>query len=531
MHDKNEQDAHLSGLIEMKNVGRRRPRDTPENLRKTKCACFSYKIRYNGDEIKLCQDAFIKIHAVTPARIRRLQTSLVTVGKSPRDSRGLHENRPTKFPIELTTLIKIHIMSFQPRQSHYSRRKNPNMHYLPENLTVKEMHNMFISEYKINIPYKIYWFTFRNSFSIKFGFPRSDTCAECDMYTQKLNDKAVVGEELNSVTAQKELHLRKAETFFALRRKYKTKAQAGEVECLTFDYMQNLPLPHIPTNPVFYARQLWYYVFGVHNLATNEATIYTYHEGVAKKGCNDVTSMILHYINNHQLTAKTLVLISDGCPGQNKNYVMVHFIYFLVHVLKLFDEVIYIFPVRGHSYLPNDQDFALIEKKKRRIERVELPNHWDRLIKKARVKPSQFEVVKMDQHHFFNIKSATENYFLKAAKPPLQIKKIREMIVKINDPTISVRDSYNGFWRSSIIRNKVRLPDGITLERAYDEPVKIAPLKITNLKTLLQYLERPENKLFYEQIFEKNETIMERMTNNNDCEVDEDDNSSGCDDN
>ncbi|CAH1103747.1 unnamed protein product [Psylliodes chrysocephalus] len=369
MTDKNEQDAHLSGLIQIKRVSRRRPRETPDDKRKTKCASFCYSVRSGGKHIILCQDAFVKIHSITPARIRRLQNSLVTVGKSPRDKRGLHSNRPNKFCNEVIFLTEAHIMSFQPRQSHYSIRKNPNIYYLPGELSIKDMHSMFVSEYKINIPYKIYWHTFKNKFSIKFGYPRSDTCAECDSYAQKLNNKELMGEERKNIETQKELHLRKAEAFFDLRRKYKAKAQAGEIECLTFDYMQNLPLPHIPTNPVFYARQLWYYIFGVHNVATNEAAIYTYSEGTAKKGCNDITSMILHYINNHNFTSRNLVLISDGCPGQNKNYIMLHFIYFLVHVLKLFDEILYIYPIRGHSYLPNDQDFALIETKKNDVQK------------------------------------------------------------------------------------------------------------------------------------------------------------------
>lgn len=252
MTDKNEQDAHLSGLIQIKHVSRRRPRETPDDKRKTKCASFCYSVRSGGKHIILCQDAFVKIHGITPARIRRLQNSLVTVGKSPRDKRGLHSNRPNKFCNEVIYLIEAHIMSFQPRQSHYSIRKNPNVYYLPRELTIKDMHSMFVSEYKISIPYKIYWQTFKNKFSIKFGYPRSDTCAECDTYAQKLNNKELIGEERKNVEAQKELHLRKAQAFFDLRRKYRTKALAGEVECLTFDFMQNLPLPHIPTNPVFF---------------------------------------------------------------------------------------------------------------------------------------------------------------------------------------------------------------------------------------------------------------------------------------
>lgn len=90
---------------------------------------------------------------------------------------------------------------------------------------------------------------------------------------------------------------------------------------------------------------------------------------------------------------------------------MVYFLYFLSHVLKIFDGILYIFPVRGYSYLPNDQDFGLIEKTKRRVERVEVPEERDKLILKAREKPSPFQVVNLTKESFFNIKAATEKYF------------------------------------------------------------------------------------------------------------------------
>ncbi|KAF2883760.1 hypothetical protein ILUMI_22424 [Ignelater luminosus] len=213
-------------------------------------------------------------------------------------------------------------------------------------------------------------------------------------YFDMLRDFAIP-KGLTTLTAEKELHLRKADAFFDLKRRYKAKAETGEIECLTLDFMQNLPLPYDPSNLAFYARQLWYYVFGIHNLGSKEATIYTYHEGIAKKESNVVTSMLLQYIINHEIASRRLVLISDDCPGQNKNHVMVYFLYFLVHVLKLFDSILYIFPVRGHSCLSNDQDFSLIEKKKRRMERVEVPEEWDKLTLKAREKPSLFDPRKL----------------------------------------------------------------------------------------------------------------------------------------
>ncbi|KAF2885929.1 hypothetical protein ILUMI_20244, partial [Ignelater luminosus] len=118
----------------------------------------------------------------------------------------------------------------------------------------------------------------------------------------------------------------------------------------------------------------------------------------------------------------------------------------------------------GHSCLPNDQYSSLIVKKKRRMERVKVPEEWNKLILKARKKPSPFEVVNLIQESFFNIKCASQKYFFKLAKPSIKIKKIKQLQIEAGVPTIGVRDSYNGYWRSSIIRNKVKLPTEMSLK-------------------------------------------------------------------
>jgi hypothetical protein len=76
--------------------------------------------------------------------------------------------------------------------------------------------------------------------------------------------------------------------------------------------------------------------------------MYTYHEGEGTRGQNDVTSMLLDYRKNNLMRdTSELWMFSDGCPGQNKNPVMLHLAYALVHVLKI---VKVVFPVRGiHS--------------------------------------------------------------------------------------------------------------------------------------------------------------------------------------
>ncbi|KAJ4429296.1 hypothetical protein ANN_26300 [Periplaneta americana] len=51
--------------------------------------------------------------------------------------------------------------------------------------------------------------------------------------------------------------------------------------------MQNMPLPHLPVQDVFYLRQLRVYWFGIHNLKTDDSKFFIYHEREAKKGANE----------------------------------------------------------------------------------------------------------------------------------------------------------------------------------------------------------------------------------------------------
>ncbi|CAH2010683.1 unnamed protein product [Acanthoscelides obtectus] len=99
-------------------------------------------------------------------------------------------------------------------------------------------------------------------------------------------------------------------------------------------------------------------------------------------------------------------------------------VYMLVHALRLFKKVTHVFPIRGHSYLPNDQDFALIEKKKRRNS-PDVPEDWDALIQEAMVKPSPFVVVNISQNMFFIIQNACSSYFLKTHRPKLGLREAR----------------------------------------------------------------------------------------------------------
>ncbi|KAJ8896344.1 hypothetical protein PR048_001688 [Dryococelus australis] len=205
----------------------------------------------------------------------------------------------------------------------------------------------------------------------------------------------------------------------------------------------------------FYSHQLWRIVFGVHDLGSDSVTMFTYHEG---DGNNEVTSMLLTYINNNNEPLDNLVLISDSCCGQNKNQTMVHVLFTLVRCFHVFKTIAYLFSVRGHSYLPIDQGFSLIDKKKRHIESVELPEEWDNIIQEARKKPSPFSVINM---HY-------------------------------------PRDTYHGPWQTCTVLKKPMLAV-LDLPPLYATHPPIAPVKKKDLQQLMSFV-KPENRRFYEEL-------------------------------
>jgi hypothetical protein len=85
---------------------------------------------------------------------------------------------------------------------------------------------------------------------------------------------------------------------------------------IIFDYMQNLPLPFMQVQERFYLRKLWFYVFNIYDIGNNRSVFYTYTEGTAKRGLNEVCSFLNDFFNTIPDEVKELHVFSDACGGQ-----------------------------------------------------------------------------------------------------------------------------------------------------------------------------------------------------------------------
>lgn len=304
---RDDQNLYLSGLISVLEIQRRRPRKD-EDEAKLHTANYAYRVRLVDDiqpiDVPVCASAFIAIHGITRQRVCTIKKSLLTTGKAPTDKRGKHNNRPKKLSSALKSKVMEHIRSFRGRKSHYSLHDSSKM-YLPEELNVKKMYDMF--EDKQQLSYETYRSIFVNNFNIGFGYPRSDTCSTCDEFAAKTKalkanlknsnelQKSDIEKEIKKLEIENKLHKMKAGVFYQRKRQTRMQCQSSSVkEAIAMDFQKNLSMPNITTNDVYYKRQLTLNTFNIHELSTSKSYFFCYPETVAKKGSDEVCSFLHH---------------------------------------------------------------------------------------------------------------------------------------------------------------------------------------------------------------------------------------------
>ena len=268
------------------------------------------------------------------------------------------------------------------------------------------MHRLFLEKYEPEVNQEdgtqprvkewLYRKIFNEEYNIGFGYPRSDTCEKCDVL-KVASDSAKTEDERSEIIAELATHHEKAaEGYSSLRAdSYQSKTDPSTA-VITFDLQQNLPVPTLTHGSMFYLRQLWVYNFGIHDCSKDTAVMCMWDETIAGRGSNEIISCLMQYISNLPASVKSLTCYSDSCFGQNKN---AQIIYFWTHLIvqKRFSRIDHKYLVCGHTYLPNDRDFAQIEKRKASAK-VHLPQDWEVVHESCPSKP--FCVQKMTRECF-----------------------------------------------------------------------------------------------------------------------------------
>lgn len=515
-HDK--QTQYLADFVTSREVKRSRVKGRPARTLRT----FKYVVKKENKIIEVCRTAFLHIHAVSEKRVRnavdkamRSSTGIVTP-----DQRGRHVPG-NKLEEEKVNTVKEHILSLKTVSSHYTRAKSPNRRYLPPGLNRKLVYELYKewmekeNKGTENIVKEWKYLSVLDSFNIGFEPPKSDSCNLCDEIAMKLRDLDPVAdeEEISATKMRKTIHESHARLGQQILKDISGQQNQPHVAVICIDLQQTLPTPKLATGLQYYKRKMWTYDFCIHNVKERKGTMYVWNETSGKRGSSEVASCLDHYVTNVLDPHFTnLVIFSDNCSGQNKNKNVILACLRMIHSGR-FVNVKHFFMVPGHSYLPCDRDFGVIELKLRPIP-VFTTDHYINIIKKAnRINP--FNVVAMNRLDFKDYE-ALHTTVSWAGMKDAHLLQSRVLIYSDKyKEGLEIQEHYGALITKKVclekkkVRGKLNLAN-LPLPPKYPETVLLSPEKLADLKILMVYVE-PQYKSFFTDLIAEQERVRAAM--------------------
>lgn len=106
-----------------------------------------------------------------------------------------------------------------------------------------------------------------------------DVCSAYEDLETKMKIFHLNNNVKRATVAEKWVHTCPANKFYAKRKIVLVLGrEKKEVGGIMSAYMEYLSLPKIPVQEMFYLRKLWPYIFCIHDIKTNLAEFYIYHE-------------------------------------------------------------------------------------------------------------------------------------------------------------------------------------------------------------------------------------------------------------
>lgn len=139
--------------------------------------------------------------------------------------------------------------------------------------------------------------------------------------------------------------------------------------------------------------------------------MYLWHEAIASKGQQEVTSCLIYHLKNFIPShCKEIILFSDSCGGQNRN---IKTSAMLSHYLEKSENLLSItqyFFRPGHSYNVCDRKFAIIEKKRKKVNTIYVPSQWKTLIEESKQTLPRFNVIELDGTNFLSCEGLPKEF-------------------------------------------------------------------------------------------------------------------------
>lgn len=480
------QTSYIAATVKEMPIKRKRAKSTPGK---------SYTRVYMLKEIAVCRDTYINTYQIST---KRVNTALEKKRSSQiKDERGKSGGKKKVDEESINEIIN-HIKKFPTYVSHYSRSETE-AKFLPYDLTERKMYELYIADKHPKVSFQFYKNIFYKHFNLKRKPPIKDTCNRCDMYSSQIKNAHDEKQQL-VLKEEHDQHLEKAQLARNQLNKDLNEASKNPlIETLCYDMEKVLGLPKLPTNIVYYKRQLSIFNEGIHSGSTNTPYCFLWKEGVAGRGAQEVGSCIKKFIDVHlRKGVEELILWSDSCGGQNRNIKIVLMLKTVLMKHPTLNKVCLKYLESGHSFLPNDTDFGQIERALKNQVRIYTLTDFMSVIGSCK-KQNKFVINLMESDDFYS----TEDIEKQISNRKMTINKekvswLKTKIIKLEKSkpnSIFLCESHspeeNYFKEINIsksTRGKQIHIDPQKLKVLYPEGRAISQKKWDDIKTLLKFL-------------------------------------------
>ena len=293
------------------------------------------------------------------------------------------------------------------------------------------------------------------------------------------------------LSSQYERHIQEKCAVREIKNEKKKQATSNpdKFQASVYDLQQVIYLPKSGRGELFYKRRLACYNFTVYELSSKAGYCFLHHEGIAKRGANEIASNLHKYLCILDQEGKQdVALFSDGCVGQNKNTILpAMLLYFVEKSVSVKQITLYYFET-NHGQSEGDAVHSTIERCLKGTCDIFLPCQLATLIQAARKFPEHYRVTEVQSSdvrdwkelgkklHILRVRSTKEGH-------PVDWKKVMQVKVRKNLPKkIMIKSSHLQDTFDTIdIEDGARrpLPDPFLPEEAYAHgPPKLTEGKI-----------------------------------------------------
>lgn len=305
------------------------------------------------------------------------------------DKRGQNTKlRMNEIAIKNYEIIKEHINSYHPQQSHYNLSHSPHRRYLTADLTIRSMHSDFNSKHA-NVAYETYRRVFEKE-NIGFSAPSQDDCGNCSSFKNHVCSNPENPENKNIQNNPADLSLeqtnientetdtptgceacmqyKKHRERYRIAREEYTKDSKQEfhenTDIYAVDMQKVIIIPKMTIKNSFFVSRLVVFHETFANLKQGgENMCVIWHEAIMGRNSPDVTSAYYNMIKRLQDTTQHVIFWADNCTSQNKNWILFTACITFVNEEWGPETITFKYFEPGHSFMKADSIHGQIGKK------------------------------------------------------------------------------------------------------------------------------------------------------------------------